>query len=266
MSSNVRDYEELYREAWERLKNDRQGHAEIDDQATPILSFGDWQRAVVLTVGLNPSEREFRNKNGDCLPEQGRRFLHWPKDGELTPRLLSEAREMAEGYFTRGNAYLEWFGKYFHFLGALGVSFVEGTACHSDCASPFATRTGIGNCKAGAQRLLSNFGYGFWIKCLDVFPETRIVFGHGRFWRNLATLNGVKWTGIPTYFDTDLAPNDKTRRPFLMFGWLNLDRRMALIYWWIPNRGEPLTWLSHSNAEILGKVVNDHAKEQGIVL
>lgn len=69
---------DLYVEAWERLRIDRAVCAEIDGEATPVVVFGQWQTARVVTAGLNPSEAEFRDKTGVPLQAERQRFLHWP--------------------------------------------------------------------------------------------------------------------------------------------------------------------------------------------
>ena len=93
-------WEAVFREAWARLAVDRAKLSDMEPEGTPVLAFGRWQTARVVTAGLNPSEIEFRTPNGAPLTAAGQRFLHWPADGMLTEERLARARQRAEGYFS----------------------------------------------------------------------------------------------------------------------------------------------------------------------
>src|SRR3984957_14453361 len=109
--SNIRA---LYRKAWEHLRLLRRSCDEIEPESTPILAFGRFKKARVITAGLNPSEDEFRTtlKAGrKPLKEIERRFLHWPASGRLTQKRLYEALQKSERYFEKGGNAYEWFDK-----------------------------------------------------------------------------------------------------------------------------------------------------------
>jgi hypothetical protein len=129
----------LYRDAWQDLKRMREACSDILRQGTPILAFGRWMKASVITAGLNPSPSEFLDddRNNQPLRERDQRFLHWPDDGELTDARVEKAFHRSEGYFELGRYYDEWFDDYEPFLTALSRTFANGEACHTDYVSPF---------------------------------------------------------------------------------------------------------------------------------
>ena len=104
----------------------------------PVTSFGDVNRARVLTVGINPSSSEFMLSGGKgLLPEGKKRFidssvLGIPSDTALDE---NEARVVLQGnqnYFKTGNHY-KWFDEMEKWvLNPLGFSYFDGTAAHVD--------------------------------------------------------------------------------------------------------------------------------------
>src|SRR5215212_2672547 len=93
-------FEGLYREAWAdliRFRAEPALAAWLLPAATPILAFGAWQTARVVTAALNPSEDEFLTRAAPrrVLPPARQRFLSWPADSLLTSARLQEARARA---------------------------------------------------------------------------------------------------------------------------------------------------------------------------
>lgn len=111
---------------------------------SPVPSFGDISRATVATLGLNPSNREFVDRNGNELDGESRRF---PTLGSLGIQRWSDARgahhtaimDSCRGYFFR-NPYDGWFRQLDHVIGGTEASYYddECQACHLDLI-PFAT-------------------------------------------------------------------------------------------------------------------------------
>jgi hypothetical protein len=104
--------------------------------SSPVIAFGDFARARVATLGLNPSKREFLDCKGAELTGANRRFE--------TPRSLgcldlSQASNLAmqtllercTRYFDL-NPYTQWFDKLDCLLRHLDASYYDGTACHLD--------------------------------------------------------------------------------------------------------------------------------------
>ena len=113
--------------------------------STPVVSFGDLMRAKVVTLGINPSTRQFVRQNGSLLdgPERRLATLPWlglacweEMDRKSAGRVLAECA----GYFEPGGApYRRWFDPFDRLLRAgLGVSYYDGTACHLNVV-PWAT-------------------------------------------------------------------------------------------------------------------------------
>lgn len=81
----------------------------------PIPFFGNPRRAVVATVGVNPSSGEFR-------PDRNWNTVHTPADWK---RRLKD-------YFNHNTSAHEWFEPWRTGLEFLGVNYQDGTAAHFD--------------------------------------------------------------------------------------------------------------------------------------
>jgi hypothetical protein len=104
--------------------------------STPVLSFGHLLRAEVLTVGINPSSAEFRDRRG--LLAGGRRRLATMDSigatpgGPLTAEQARSVVANCDSYFVR-RPYRRWFTPLEQLLdAAVGASYYAGTACHID--------------------------------------------------------------------------------------------------------------------------------------
>lgn len=241
---------------------------------TPVLFFGQWKTSKVVTVGLNPSKREFHDKDGVPLKGGQQRFCHWPKgdlmqvdEAFMDEAFMDEAFRRAEGYFTLGNAYEEWFRHYGPFLEALGCSYGNGSACHTDYESPFATKPGIGKLPPKDRERLRQSGLTLWHGVLSLMPKVQIIIGHGWGWKEaIPKLMGIDWEGMKKAFDSK-GGKTKISKPYLLFACAHVGRnnRAIAVYWWKPNYGLPLTWLSDVNKRKLGRWVRDHAERQGFL-
>jgi hypothetical protein len=112
--------------------------------SSPVASFGDPEAAIIATVGLNPSNREFVDERGRELRQASRRF-HTLKSLQL--RCWSEATDTHIGMIERscreyfwGNPYDLWFKKLDRLLLPSSATFygLTANACHLDLI-PFAT-------------------------------------------------------------------------------------------------------------------------------
>lgn len=240
--------------------------SEIDRECTPVLAFGQWRSARIVTAGLNPSEDEFRDKtqlvNGKKIPLEGKRqrFLHWPKDGLLTETLKEEAFRKADGYFNLGNAYDRWFGAYTEFLSAMEMTFTAGKPCHTDYVSPFATVQGLSKCNRTTIANLEFLGFPYWIRMLELCPCLEIIFGHGRGWRTVENFFRVALVDLPTPFD---HKGGMTRHLSTTFVRLPNSKRRVLVYWWHPNRdGSPLCFLDRHEKRELGEILKQDIRKR----
>ncbi len=125
--------------------------------AAPVPSFGDPHKSAVGTLGINPSDREFVNSNGEELTRSQRRFQtlnslqidDWNEVDELGLRSIQES---CSEYFFR-NPYRAWFDKILPIVGATGHSYYDriNPACHLDLV-PFATSTKWGELTSDKKR------------------------------------------------------------------------------------------------------------------
>lgn len=109
-----------------------------------MLSFGDLAAARVATLGLNPSNREFVDGDGNELDGASRRFHTLKSLGLATwsdarPRDLSLIAESCRAYFAT-NPYDTWFRRLDKVIAGLKVSYYSTLfgACHLDLV-PYAT-------------------------------------------------------------------------------------------------------------------------------
>jgi hypothetical protein len=113
--------------------------------ASPVVSFGDPSKSKVATLGLNPSNLEFVDGNGDQLLAPHNRFeslgtLELQDWSEVAINGISQVWHACEDYFFR-NPYDQWFKRLEGVLVKTGVSYysrIGERACHLDLV-PFAT-------------------------------------------------------------------------------------------------------------------------------
>ena len=113
--------------------------------SSPVLCFGDVEKACVATLGLNPSNREFVDVAGNELTGVERRF-HTLESLGLESWLDADTRhidlilEACRSYFVT-NPYELWFRKLDQVLTGVNASYFDPTnmACHLDLV-PYATR------------------------------------------------------------------------------------------------------------------------------
>lgn len=104
--------------------------------SNPVLSFGNAQRAIIATLGLNPSVREFLDKNGKELTGPSRRLATCQSLGVKILSIASEdaVRQVVEecnDYFQREP--YQWFNQLQNFiLKELDASYYDYSACHLD--------------------------------------------------------------------------------------------------------------------------------------
>ena len=131
----------LIDEAWEVYEHAKDDGAVVKP-SIPILFFGDSERYAqsplkVITVGLNPSRKEFPDHN---------RFVRFGPASSIDHRLLDHEARAAylaalNGYF-HGVPYRAWFDWFEQVLVGLGASYfgqMANTALHTDLCSPLAT-------------------------------------------------------------------------------------------------------------------------------
>lgn len=105
--------------------------------STPVVSFGDPTSAAVVTLGLNPSTRQFVRQNGALREGTERRLATLPSLGlagwhELDRAAAEHIVAECRGYFAPGRApYRRWFDPLDRVLRTgTGSSYYDGSACH----------------------------------------------------------------------------------------------------------------------------------------
>jgi len=156
----------LLEQAWAIYENAEREHLpHLVRPSLPILYFGDegrYQRSVLraITVGLNPSKREFP-------PDEP--FQRFPAARHVTSALLDGSpeayRKALDDYF-RILPYEGWFKPSFEeLLRGLGASFFDGAgsaALHTDLCSPLATDPTWSQLGHGQQSALFRDGNDLW--------------------------------------------------------------------------------------------------------
>ncbi len=105
--------------------------------STPVASRGHQLTARVVSVGINPSIREFYSRNGSELDGDERRFetlrsLGVTSLGDLTHALDARIQQRCRSYF-ENNPYMSWFAPMELLIrGITGASFFDGSAYHLD--------------------------------------------------------------------------------------------------------------------------------------
>lgn len=132
--------------------------------ASPIVSFGNISKSKIATLGINPSNREFVDLDGNELNNDNRRFHTLSSLGisnwsEVNQNHLQLILESCNEYFSR-NPYDGWFKKLDYLMSDTSASyyFPSYDACHLDLI-PFATHEKWSSLTQVQQNaLLSFFG------------------------------------------------------------------------------------------------------------
>ncbi|WP_294912611.1 hypothetical protein [Tatumella sp. UBA2305] len=116
----------------------------IIDYASPIPVFGRISLSKIATLGLNPSDKEFNDRNHNEILGHKRRFntlnslniSNWQNLDEKSIHMIAES---CEEYFER-NPYNSWFKPLDNLISDSGFSYYGkySNACHLDLI-PFAT-------------------------------------------------------------------------------------------------------------------------------
>jgi hypothetical protein len=126
------------------LKNPELLTSPIIPWSCPVPSFGNPEKSKVATVGLNPSNREFVDDNGQELDGLNRRFptlnsLGISNWSEIEQNHVNLILQLCKEYFLR-NPYDLWFKKLDYLISGTKMSFYTSSAqaCHLDLI-PYAT-------------------------------------------------------------------------------------------------------------------------------
>jgi hypothetical protein len=173
----------------------------------PVVSFGDPNGALVATLSLNPSWREFESPDGTWLSGSGRRLASLVSLGALDPRDLDDeqvARVVAESdsYFHGANWYRGWFHWLESLLNASGAgSYFDGTACHLDLVQ-WATRPAQGELPTEVWRRLVEEDRDF-LRWQLANTNVRVLLLNGA-----SVVQWLQEAGLVDEFEPDVIPYD----------------------------------------------------------
>ena len=139
----------------------------------PILFFGDMEayqqsRLRALTVGLNPSIREFPADSP---------YRRFPLAQGVAAGETSRYIDALSDYF-RADPYRNWFNAFELTLNGLGTSYYEGqpsTALHTDICSPVATDPTWSGLDRKTRRTLESDGVPLWHTLLKALQPHVVV-------------------------------------------------------------------------------------------
>ncbi len=182
-----------------------EAHAQEDfvvSPSMPILYFGDalsYSRSErkVVTVGLNPSYREFGSQSQGYTI--GLRFAL--ASNIITSRTMSNEQfcdcyQQSLNQYFEANPYWTWFRNFEPLLNALGTDYrsnlaTSGRALHTDICSPLATFPTWSKLKGTARSLLLEDGLVLWTDLVRELSPDVILVSVGRELReNVITLFG----------------------------------------------------------------------------
>jgi hypothetical protein len=111
---------------------------------SPVPSFGDLSQSQIATVGLNPSNLEFVDAQGNELSGESRRFHTFSSLGitrwsQVSTKHAGMIVKSCREYFYR-NPYNTWFRRLDQVISGTGASYYgpSAAACHLDLI-PYAT-------------------------------------------------------------------------------------------------------------------------------
>lgn len=180
--------------------------------AVPILFFGDvdayfGSRLRVLTVGLNPSSREFPTDDP---------FQRFPLAEGIDCADLERYLDALSAYF-RADPYAGWFGAWEPLLNGAGASYYRGAASvalHTDICSPVATDPTWSGLGEGDRRALMADGGPLWHELLMLLRPNVVLVSVARAHLDRISFEalGRRWEPIHTFnYKADGAPR---RRPY----------------------------------------------------
>ena len=238
--------------------------------STPVVSFGDFTKAKVATIGINPSSAEFMDKSAsatsnDLLPEGKKRLADAetlglisddPFDDDTAGYVLGASGaqdiwEKCRDYFINPNPYWSWFSDLESVLTGLSVSYKDSTACHLDI-SPWATDPVFRDLtQEQRERLL--LGESDFLEWQIAKSNIEIVvFNGAQVYESLHSLDGFKlWSAGQISYQS----GDQKRTSYLymgrgpgtshVFGWsLNLQELRVSKDEKTRVMGELTSWLS----------------------
>lgn len=168
---------------------------------TPILYFGNINKAKVATLGINPSNKEFYDNNNNELSGDTRRFhtlasLGLDKWGNITDDDYSRILASFDNYFA-GNPYNIWFKHLDYLLSGCEISyyFPYNNAVHLDL-SPIATESKWSDIPAAVRKMMLDSGAEILTKLINESPIETIILNGQTIIKYVEALSGISFQPI----------------------------------------------------------------------
>ncbi|MFK5949480.1 MAG: hypothetical protein QM500_12010 [Methylococcales bacterium] len=166
----------------------------------PIPSFGDSSTSTVATLGLNPSNREFVDDNGDELHGEKRRFHTLRSLGitswdNIKNQHINLIHKSCNEYFFN-NPYDNWFKSLDSLISGLGVSYYSKNlpaACHLDLV-PYATNKKWGHLTTFQQKQLLKYSDNSLATILHNSPIRILILNGASVIKGLNSTSTIKLT------------------------------------------------------------------------
>lgn len=223
--------------------------------AVPILFFGDIDayfrsQLRVVTVGLNPSSREFPTDDP---------FGRFPLAEGIDCADLGRYVDALSAYF-RADPYAGWFGAWEPLLNGAGASYYTGeasTALHTDICSPVATDPTWSRLDEGDRRTLMDDGVPLWHELLVLLRPDLVLVSVARHHLERISFEASdqRWEPIHTFNNkTNGAPR---KRPYRAEARWHLIGDGASLFVFCPASQTPLGSISVDQRRELGTVAAD---------
>lgn len=154
----------------------------IVEGSYPILYFGDHKeysesKIKIITVGLNPSDKEFPKKN---------KYQRFPK---IRAKNSPDFLEAYNHYFKTGEAYSSWFDSYKTMLNWIKCSYYpnetfHNRALHTDICTTLATKKKWSALPKDFKRKLKSTGVKLWHDLVRILKPDIIICSFAEKWLN----------------------------------------------------------------------------------
>jgi len=227
------------------------------DPSIPVLFFGDLEaycksQLRVVTVGLNPSAKEFP-KLPDASP-----FHRFPLAEDITPDERARYIDALSAYFC-SNPYMGWFSAFEPMLCGMGASYYAGqpsTALHTDICSPVATDPTWNGLSRDEQESLKAKGVSLWHELLEALCPNVVAISIGKRHSSLIDVKALSECKSIHVFDKG-AGGHLWKRPIpVRVRWYEVCNKPTLFVF-IPAAQKPLAWLNNVQRCEAGKIALD---------
>ena len=183
-----------------RLEQSVSPETSVIQWGAPVLSFGDVESSELATLGLNPSNREFVDEEGNELSGSKRRFptlrsLQIESWKQADHDHLRQIIRSCKDYFQR-NPYERWFSKLDDLLSTANCSYYDRlfdrSACHLDIV-PYATSEKWGSLSHEQRTTLLNISVDTLGLVLRKSPVKVLILNGRAVVDHFEYITGVDW-------------------------------------------------------------------------